>query len=188
MAKKSDGGTVKPDGKAVIDAGGATADVRQAGHEDGSDRSVGIPLIDPSTIPERGPEEPKKRKSYYDPESARKYREQYRTKAAAAASAEKKASDLTAIILSMHMLAANITGIAEVELDEKEAKTLAEAVNRIEALYEVPVLSEKQLAWLNLCMVLGTVYGTRYVAYKVRRRKEKEKQPKTIDAQPFQVN
>ncbi len=83
------------------------------------------------------------------------------------------------------MMLAAITKVEELELDQNEAKRLAEAVTRVNKLYGGFVLSEKTMAWINLGMAGCTVYGPRMVAYSARNKKDKDKKhaPPTINGE-----
>jgi hypothetical protein len=75
------------------------------------------------------------------------------------------------------MMLAHLTKVEELELDEKEAKRLAECVARVNALYDGFILSEKQLAWINLGVAGCAVYGPRVMAYKLRMAAEAKGKP-----------
>lgn len=68
------------------------------------------------------------------------------------------------------MLAA-ATGVAEFEIEDAEAKRMADAAKRVADLYDT-VVSEKTLAWSNLGAAAAMVYGTRIFAYRARRTAE----------------
>lgn len=79
---------------------------------------------------------------------------------------------LSGILLSSHAMLAGITRTAELAIAPEEADTLARALSTVNAFYDVKV-AEKTLAWVNLAMVAGTIYGTRLVAIRVRRGNER---------------
>jgi hypothetical protein len=66
-------------------------------------------------------------------------------------------------------------GMAELELDEKEAEKLAAAMLRVNKLYGDRVIPESILAWGGLAMTCGAIYGPRYMAHGLRMRTEAEK-------------
>lgn len=70
-------------------------------------------------------------------------------------------------------MAATFVKIPELSLTEKEAKDLSAAIDRVASLYDFGA-SEKTLAWVNLAMCVGGIYGTRMFAYSVRHRAEEE--------------
>ncbi len=144
--------------------------------------SGGIPTVEPTSIP-RGSDEPKRGRGRPKGSS---------TGAAASGSAratEKETSqDLTAILLSTHMMLAAFLQVPELELDANEAKRLGDAVARVNKLYGGFMLSEKSMAWINLMMAGGAVYGPRVVAYGVRAKKERKKEPVTINQTGAQIH
>ena len=71
---------------------------------------------------------------------------------------------LEAILYSAHLMASNFLRIPELALTEDESKLLSAAVLRVSELYELPLLNEKAMAWINLTLVAGTIYGPRIVA------------------------
>jgi hypothetical protein len=72
----------------------------------------------------------------------------------------------------------------ELEIDQGEAKRLSDATIKLNELYGGFMVSEKTMAWIELMMVGGAVYGPRYVAYIARGKKERaeRKEPQTINA------
>lgn len=58
------------------------------------------------------------------------------------------------------------TGIPVLQLADKEAQDLAEAIAAVAAEYELPLMSPRTVAWLNLVGTVGLVYGVRVIAYK----------------------
>lgn len=79
---------------------------------------------------------------------------------------------LTAVLLSSHALLAGLTQARELELDEKEAKQLATALNGVAVYYDT-VVSAKAMAWINLTQAVGLIYGTRLFAIRQRRQEER---------------
>ena len=57
-------------------------------------------------------------------------------------------------------------------ITEDEASKLAKALTNVTQLYDLPVIGEKAIAWVNLASVAGTVYGPRLVAAKIRGKKK----------------
>ena len=86
--------------------------------------------------------------------------------------ASETSGDISRILFSMHMMAASFLKVPELALDDDEAKTLADAVNRVTEQYDIPLMDEKTRAWVNLAMVGTTVYGPRLVAFKMNRKKK----------------
>lgn len=71
------------------------------------------------------------------------------------------------------MLAA-LLDIEELELDEDDAKKLADAVAEVQRQYAVAV-DPKKMALINLAGVCGKIYGTSFIAWRARRKKERAK-------------
>jgi hypothetical protein len=67
---------------------------------------------------------------------------------------------------------AGITKTAELALDQNESKMLAQAIADVAKFYPVAV-DPKTIAWINLTMVAGMVYGPRIVAIAYKPPKEK---------------
>lgn len=67
------------------------------------------------------------------------------------------------LLFNIHGLLAAATGYDKIAINETEAGTLAKAVANVQQFYPMHV-SAKAMAWTNLIMVAGTVYGSRAVA------------------------
>ena len=92
---------------------------------------------------------------------------------------------LSAVLFSGHMMLAGITRVPELALAQPESDELAKALNTVSAFYNVEV-AEKTLAWINLSMVAGTIYGTRLMAIRARRveaRQSRQKDAPTPQAE-----
>lgn len=177
-AKRTNGSEAGYFDSAVEDGKPVTID-SHSGAVTVEDDGDSIPVIDPATIsaePDTG-----------EPPSRKRGRPRGSKGGGNASKASQKetASDLTAILMSLHFMGATILKVPELELDEEEAEKLGKAVARVQAQYEVPVLSEEQRAWINLLLVAGTIYGPRVMAHSLnRKRKPKgEHEPVTIDAE-----
>jgi hypothetical protein len=70
-------------------------------------------------------------------------------------------------LLSVHAVAASSLHIPELDLDKVEAANLAEAVAEVARHYPTTI-DPKVLAWVNLTMVAGMVYGPRFWAIRAR--------------------
>ena len=81
------------------------------------------------------------------------------------------------VLFSLHLMAATAFKTPELALDATEAKKLADAVANVAKHYPV-VLTEKQLAWTNLCIIAGGLYGTRFVALQMRLKADAQAKPK----------
>ena len=84
---------------------------------------------------------------------------------------------LTWALLGIHSMLEGATKVPEMALDENEARKIAECSARVSAFY-IGEANPKIQAWGALAMVLGTVYGTRIVAYQLRMRSEREERNK----------
>jgi hypothetical protein len=58
--------------------------------------------------------------------------------------------------------------VPELELTEGEAKKLGDAAQAVMSYYTDAEIPEEVMLWSNLVMAAGTVYGPRFVAYKIR--------------------
>jgi hypothetical protein len=76
------------------------------------------------------------------------------------------------MLLSFHTMAAMAFKCPEMALEAQEAQTLALAGANV-AKYYPTVVDERQIAWANLIIVLIGVYGTRFAAVGIRRKREK---------------
>lgn len=72
------------------------------------------------------------------------------------------------LLFNIHGMLAVATGIEELSLAKEEANTLAKAVANVQQYYPMHI-SAKAMAWSNLVMVAGSVYGSRIVAVVVRK-------------------
>lgn len=82
------------------------------------------------------------------------------------------------------MLAA-IARNEDLEIDEDESKVLAKSINEVSKFYMNLETSEKTVAWINLSMALGQVYGPRIMASKIRRMRNTQHRP-TSQTQQYQ--
>lgn len=85
--------------------------------------------------------------------------------------------DLNGLLLSLHQMGSALLEIKELELDETEAKKLADGIKQVTKFYPVNI-DPKKIAWLNLGIVMTEIYGTRIMAYNMRVKAEREKNPK----------
>ncbi len=96
-------------------------------------------------------------------------------------STSETSANLEALLFSLHAMAASFTSIPELMLTQDEAKLLADATKRVSDLYEISVIPEKAMAWINLCIVAGGIYGPRYM---VAMHKEKTAPATNIETFP----
>jgi hypothetical protein len=74
---------------------------------------------------------------------------------------------------------AGVTQTPELLLDQDEAKRLAHASASVAAFYNVEA-SAKALAWTNLAMTAGAIYGTRLLAIRMRTKSEQPQRSATV--------
>lgn len=140
------------------------------------DRGDGIPIVEPSTIayqPDAN-EQPSKRRGR--PAGSRNAKPK---------ATQKTSTDLTSVLVSLHFMAANLCKIPELNMEKEEAKRLAEAVQKVNELYGMPVFSEKQEAWFNLAVVGCSIYGPRIIAHGINKKKDAANKPgpKVVEGQ-----
>jgi hypothetical protein len=92
----------------------------------------------------------------------------------AAKSATKTALSVEKMLFSLHSMGSVFLKIPELEIDHSEAKQLAVAIADVTALYDVAFVNEKAVAWFDLLVALGAVYGTRMVVVTRRVKQEKD--------------
>lgn len=90
--------------------------------------------------------------------------------------------DLSLLLMSLHQMGAAIVGIEELKLDETEADAMADAIKTLSKHYPTHI-NPKALAWLNFGAVAIGIYGTRFEAYRMRMKKERETRPKIVPIQ-----
>lgn len=88
--------------------------------------------------------------------------------------AKKATATLEPLILMVHTMMASFLHTPELEVDQTEAKVLSDAYCNFCEYHNVPIMSEKRQSEVALFMALGKVYGTRFVAIKERRKREKK--------------
>jgi hypothetical protein len=77
-------------------------------------------------------------------------------------------------LLSCHALLAGIAKTPELQIDATEAKLLAQGIVDVAKFYPVAV-DPKMLAWINLTMIAGTIYGTRVFALAATKPAKEER-------------
>lgn len=81
--------------------------------------------------------------------------------------------DLSVLLLSLHQMGAALLDIEELALDKTEAEAYADAVKELARQYPTNI-NPKVVAWLNFGAVVGGIYGTRFQAYRMRLKKERQ--------------
>jgi hypothetical protein len=80
---------------------------------------------------------------------------------------ESNISGLEGVLVTIHLAAAKMLDTPELQLTEAEAHSLAGAVQKVNEQYQT-MLNPRALAWLQLAMVAGSIYGTRIYAVRAR--------------------
>lgn len=133
---------------------------------DAGDSSDGGSYVDPGTVDGNGSG---------DSDSDSKPRKRGRPKGSTNArkASKETAGNLEALLFSLHMMGGSFFGVHELMLTQEESHTLADAMQRVSDLYEVSVIPEKTMAWIQFSIVAASIYGPRYVGYKNRVKGEK---------------
>lgn len=95
--------------------------------------------------------------------------------------ASQTSANLEAILFSLHMMGASFLGVPELIISDDESKMLATAINRVSELYDVSIIPEKTMAFINLGIAACTVYGPRVIVVMGNKKK---KQPKMVQQNP----
>jgi hypothetical protein len=86
--------------------------------------------------------------------------------------------DFGSILLSTHQMLAAITGIEEIGMDDKkEADKLGKAISHALKFHPAGI-SPERLAYVNLACVVGEIYGSRALAYRMRKLEERKNRPR----------
>lgn len=94
----------------------------------------------------------------------------------------KTTDSLSSLLFSVHLMGSMFIKVPEMALSEEESKQLADAVTRVSELYDMPLMDDKTLAWVNLAMVASSVYGPRAVAViAIGRTKKRVPQPQRVN-------
>lgn len=87
-------------------------------------------------------------------------------------SAAQATGDIAQILAAIHWGMATVLKTPELELSADECQKGAESIARLTELYgDIPGMTEKAMAWTQFGMTWGTIYGTRFMAMKVRNKK-----------------
>jgi hypothetical protein len=85
-------------------------------------------------------------------------------------------SSFTSLLVSLHNIAA--IWVEELEIEEDEAEKLAKAIAEVQSHYPVTVIDPKWLSLSNLVIVTSGIYGPAFMAYRLRKYREKSGSPK----------
>lgn len=72
---------------------------------------------------------------------------------------------------------ASFTNIPEIEMEQKEAEEIAKAAAEVAKHYPALDMAPKAVDWANLIICVGTAYGSRYAAYRMRLKAETSAPP-----------
>ncbi len=85
-------------------------------------------------------------------------------------------ADISSLLFSLHLGMAAFLKADVVMLTEEESQRLGAAITRVTDLYDIRILPEKYMAWINLAIVGGSIYGPRVVVLA----RQPKKQPATV--------
>ena len=166
-------GVADGDGRDVDDVGGESAIDDNATDRSDFESADRDGFVDPtavgtSTGSGSGDDQPRKRRG-------RKPGSRNKSTGTGGRRTTSQATDsLTKILYSVHMMLGAALSAPELMMTEEESRDIADAATRVTELYEMPLLDEKTLAWANLGIVMGRVYGTRAVAIMARVKSERK--------------
>jgi hypothetical protein len=99
----------------------------------------------------------------------------------AAAHVHSGLGDVTDILLTFHAMLALLTTIKEFELDKTEAQKLNVKIQALSEHYDnLKIVSPKTRATIELILTAGGIYGSRVMAYSMRRAEEKKRKPLSV--------
>jgi hypothetical protein len=87
---------------------------------------------------------------------------------------------IEALLLSTHAMAAAF--VSEMKLEKSEAHQLAEAISDVAKFYPNAVLTDQQVATINLFIALAMVYGPRLYLISARMKEDRAKKAKPAGA------
>jgi hypothetical protein len=90
-------------------------------------------------------------------------------------------SSVEALLLTVHTGLSVVLKAPEFELTEEEAHKIAEAGTRVSRHYNMTATA-KSIDFANLMIVLGTAYGSRFMAMKMRRDMERDERKKAAQS------
>lgn len=99
------------------------------------------------------------------------------------ASATQATNDISGILFTAHLFIAKAVKMDLLEITKEESEELGGAITRVTELYEIPLLSPKHMAFVNLAMVMGNVYGSRLIVASL----QKKQAAKVVDM-PFDIS
>lgn len=88
------------------------------------------------------------------------------------------------ILYSIHSVTAALLKVPELEIDAKEAKELASAIEGVTDQYKL-TLDPKTAAWIDLGRAVGVIYGPRCVSFYMRKKIEAESRRPSATIHPI---
>lgn len=82
--------------------------------------------------------------------------------------------NLTKLLIGSHLMLAKLLDAQELMLTGEEGQEYADAVQQVNSLYSSSWISDEVAAWGNLFIVTAGIYVPRWIAYDLRRKKEKQ--------------
>lgn len=168
------GNTVDSDrGTSLVDGEQGTGEsdesvIRSAGADnqpDGRDDDNGTRFVDPAGTP------------YTDSgESTGKRRGRPRgSRNAKRTSPAQATKDISQLLFSLHLGMASFFKSEVLALTEDEAQNLGAAITRVTDLYDIRILPEKYMAWVNLGIVGSGIYGPRLFVLSQQKKRAHQK-------------
>lgn len=100
-----------------------------------------------------------------------------------AENSEKSKEGIAVLLAGIHSFGAKLVNEC-IELDEQEANQMADAIHRVNELYDGGFVSPKLAAWGNLAMCFGQIYVPRaMVLMKIGKKKSPQIVQKTLETQ-----
>lgn len=81
---------------------------------------------------------------------------------------------VASMLFAVHLGMSNLMNSELLALTKEESEAYAKAVTNVSQYYDIPVIGEKAMAWVNLCTVMGSIYGPRFLAAKMQAKKNKK--------------
>lgn len=87
--------------------------------------------------------------------------------------------DFAAILVSGHSMLAALTGVQELDIEVKEGQKLADCLKAALKFHNA-LISPEKLAYINLSFAVCEIYGTRALAYRMRKAEERKRMPQKM--------
>jgi hypothetical protein len=109
-----------------------------------------------------------------DGRTIRGKRGKYGTETATKTSLGLESFSVDGLLLGIHAMIASATKMPEIAITADQAKLQAESIKTLAAQYN-HVINPKHAAWIQFCIVNGTIYGAMVFAINTRKEIEKRK-------------